>query len=119
MSGRLPVPQVWLGRGGEAVIDDPFKLIWPQEVDDVKEFFQTLPSGFVRDPYFGLGLNYDLRFITDISTTLASYRLPDILRSFTRATSNIRYRRRQQFNPRMARQKRSTSPLSQMAIPSM
>ncbi|MFX1735762.1 DUF4263 domain-containing protein [Paraburkholderia sp. A1RI_3L] len=40
-------------------------LSWPRDVDDVKEFFRDLPSGFVRDPCFGLGLNYDLRFITD------------------------------------------------------
>ncbi|RBB40127.1 DUF4263 domain-containing protein [Burkholderia reimsis] len=40
-------------------------VTWPQNLDDIKEFFRDLPSGFVRDPYFGLGLNYDLRFITD------------------------------------------------------
>jgi len=44
---------------------DSDEATWPQSLDDIKEFFQDLPSGFVRDPYFGLGLNYDLRFITD------------------------------------------------------
>jgi hypothetical protein len=37
----------------------------PKDLDAVLEFLQSLPSGFVRDPYFGLGLNWDLRYLTD------------------------------------------------------
>ncbi|MCL4665775.1 hypothetical protein, partial [Burkholderia pseudomallei] len=50
--------------------DEDSDFSWPRSLDDIKEFFRELPSGFVRDPYFGLGLNYDLRFITDAVETI-------------------------------------------------
>ncbi|MDQ2803804.1 MAG: hypothetical protein M3Y41_14440, partial [Pseudomonadota bacterium] len=31
--------------------------------DDAGEILRGLPSGFVKDPYFGLGLNWDLRYL--------------------------------------------------------
>lgn len=33
------------------------------EEDELRELFQRLPSGFVKDPFFGLGLNFDIRHI--------------------------------------------------------
>ena len=35
------------------------------DLDEVHEFLRNLPSGFVKDPFFGLGLNYDLRYLAD------------------------------------------------------
>ena len=37
-------------------------------VDDdeaVLDALRNLPSGFVKDPFFGLGLNYDLRYLIE------------------------------------------------------
>lgn len=53
------------GKESNADESDESESSWPRSLDELKEFFKELPSGFVRDPYFGLGLNYDLRFITD------------------------------------------------------
>jgi Domain of unknown function (DUF4263) len=36
----------------------------PETTDEVIEMLRALPAGCVRDPYFGLGLNWDLRFLT-------------------------------------------------------
>lgn len=37
----------------------------PHDLDDAVEVLRGLPSGFVQDPYFGLGVNWDLRYLTD------------------------------------------------------
>ncbi|KWV51991.1 hypothetical protein AS026_05320 [Rhizobium altiplani] len=42
-----------------------FKLADCQNVEDVLEALQALPSGFVKDPYFGLGINFDIRYIIE------------------------------------------------------
>ena len=34
-------------------------------MDEIREILSELPAGFGRDPFFGLGLNFDLRFLTD------------------------------------------------------
>lgn len=38
---------------------------WPNGVEEIEQFFEYLPSGFIRNPYFGLGLNWDIRFIAN------------------------------------------------------
>lgn len=58
-------------------IDDDEKIedsaiSWPRGLSDVKWFLKELPSGLIRDPYFGLGLNYDLRFIIDTVESIDS-----------------------------------------------
>lgn len=35
------------------------------DIEDVTSFLSDLPAGFIRDPYHGLGLNYDIRMIVD------------------------------------------------------
>jgi hypothetical protein len=45
---------------------DGFGLSDPDDdIDDLREQLRNLPSGFVKDPFFGLGLLYDLRFLID------------------------------------------------------
>lgn len=44
---------------GFGIEDDDEEELDPQEI------FGRLPSGFVKDPYFGLGLNYDIRHIIE------------------------------------------------------
>lgn len=41
-----------------------FRVPDAHEIEAVQEFLRALPGGFVKDPFFGLGLNYDLRFLT-------------------------------------------------------
>lgn len=41
------------------------------DVEEAQEFLRSLPAGFVKDPFFGLGLNYDLRFLTDALERMA------------------------------------------------
>ena len=42
-----------------------FRFSDAESVEDVVEALSGLPSGFVKDPYFGLGLNYDIRHIIE------------------------------------------------------
>jgi len=42
-----------------------FGSSWPNDVDDGIGILDTLPAGFVRDPYFGLGLNWYLRYLIE------------------------------------------------------
>ena len=35
------------------------------EVEDVESYLTSLPTGFIRDPYNGLGLTYDIRLIVE------------------------------------------------------
>ncbi len=37
----------------------------PPSADELEDMLQGLPSGFVRNPYFGLGLNWDIRYLTE------------------------------------------------------
>ena len=34
-------------------------------IDDILAAFQDLPSGFGKDPYFGLGIKYEFRYLID------------------------------------------------------
>jgi hypothetical protein len=40
-----------------------FSLSDADDIDDVRDRLRNLSSGFVKDPFFGLGLNYELRFL--------------------------------------------------------
>lgn len=42
---------------------DGFDSVEPGEVESVRDWLLSLPAGFVKDAYYGLGLNYELRFI--------------------------------------------------------
>jgi len=39
-------------------------------VEDVQAYLTSLPAGFIRDPYHGLGLTYDIRLIVETVETL-------------------------------------------------
>ncbi|HEX8644781.1 MAG TPA: Shedu immune nuclease family protein [Allosphingosinicella sp.] len=49
-----------------------------EEIDDldgVTSYLERLPTGFVRDPYYGLGLNFDIRLIVE---TIEELNLTDL-----------------------------------------
>jgi len=49
----------------EAIILEGFDFSRPEGPDDVVYLLESLPSGFVKDPEYGLGLLKDYRFIID------------------------------------------------------
>lgn len=59
-----------VGRGFVFEEDGDNASMWsapaPTDMDEIREILSELPAGFVRDPFFGLGLNFDLRFLTQV-----------------------------------------------------
>ncbi|TWA88990.1 uncharacterized protein DUF4263 [Bradyrhizobium stylosanthis] len=55
---------------GFKLADSRFGL-WDDEELDPEQVLQRLPSGFVKDPYFGLGLNFDIRYIAETVEKIA------------------------------------------------
>ena len=51
--------------------------------EDFESFFQQLPAGFKKNPYFGFGLNYDLRDIVYAIEDVGNVRDIRILRNIT------------------------------------
>ena len=52
-------------RSIETIILEGFGFDFPEAPDDVAGVLESLPSGFVQDPEYGLGLLKDYRFIID------------------------------------------------------
>ncbi len=44
----------------------------PVDLDEAKDSLRNLPAGFVRDPFFGLGLNWDLRYLPEAIDDIGS-----------------------------------------------
>lgn len=49
-----------------------FGLSEVKDAEDVRETLRALPSGFVKDPFFGLGLNWDIRYLIKVVEELAN-----------------------------------------------
>jgi hypothetical protein len=44
----------------------------PTDLEEAKDALSNLPAGFVRDPFFGLGLNWDLRYLPNTIADIGS-----------------------------------------------
>ncbi len=49
----------------ESITLEGFGIETPRTKNDIYDFLNTLPSGFVKDPEYGLGLQHDFRFIVE------------------------------------------------------
>lgn len=47
----------------KSIVLDGFDYITPETIEDVKDLLENLPSGFIKDYDYGLGLQKDYRFI--------------------------------------------------------
>jgi hypothetical protein len=54
-----------------------------KKMDDIADFFNILPTGFVKDPYFGLGMKYELRLLVETIEKLGGVRDIRILKGKT------------------------------------